>query len=452
MSATIAAIGTPPGAGQRGVIRISGPRSEDVVRAALGIEGALGARGARHGRLFDGVGRQPALLLWMPAPHSYTREDTAELHLSGSPALLARALERVIELGCEPARPGEFTRRAFLNGRLDLTRAEGVLTLVQARNEEERRSAQGLFFGGLEQRVGELREALVDLRALCEASLDFDESDAGHVGSEELARRGQAALRRVDEALSWEERREPLSGVPRVCLVGAPNAGKSTLFNRLSGGQALVSSHSRTTRDMLRGVWPLGDGRACQLFDTAGIDPGLGASAPEPDRAARDMTLAALRAADLLLWVVDAARPESADPESVRSQVPTLLVWNKVDSGSSGEPPPELLARASEVVSVSGRTGQGLAQIAARVRALLGDSGGPAGSGLGRELTVRHRAALRAAREELGRAVEMLQLDAPLDLVAEALRAATDALDQITGQTTPEDLLDRIFARFCLGK
>ena len=452
MGATVAAISTPPGAGQRGVIRISGPRSEGVVRAALGIDRPLGARGTRSGRFYDGIGEQPVLLLWMPAPHSYTREDTAELHLCGSPPLLSRALQRVIELGSEPAEPGEFTRRAFLNGRLDLTRAEGVLTLVQARNEEERRAAQALFFGGLEQRVGDLRDALVELRALCEASLDFDETDTGHVGSEELAHMGLDALRRVDEALSWEERREPMSGVPRVCLMGAPNAGKSTLFNRLSGGQALVSSYSGTTRDMLRGVWILSGGRTCQLFDTAGIDPSMDASAPEPDRVARDMARAALRAADLLLWVVDAWDPKSVDPASADAAVPTLLVWNKVDLGGAGQPPPELLAGVSGAVAVSSRTGQGLEQIADQVSALLGESGAAGGSGLGRELTVRHRSALRASREELGRAVEMFQLDAPLDLAAEALRSATDSLDQITGQTTPEDLLDRIFARFCLGK
>jgi tRNA modification GTPase len=465
---TIAAISSPPGPGLRGVIRISGPLARGIVRTTARIDGlppSLETRGIWPARFHDGRGEQPALLAWMPAPHSYTREDVAELHLPGSGPLLRAALERVLALGAEPAQPGAFTRRAFENGRLDLTRAEGVLALVQSANEAERRSAAALLFGGLETRIEELRSALVDLRALCEASLDFDERDTGHVGAAELAGRAEGALRQLEEALLWEERREPLAGLPRVVLAGAPNAGKSTLFNRLSGSRALVSEHAGTTRDPLRGVWHLA-GVDCLLFDTAGLaEASAQRSVSEPDRIAQELGLAERRSADLLLWVVDGQRAEAVAPaelapaNSAGAGARQIRVWTKLDLPLARE----RLARHPElgVVAVSGLTGEGLETLAraaalelglAPDRAVTGPLSPGAGSGLGRELGLRHRRALVVSRGDLERALELLGTGAPLDLVAETLRAATDALDEITGRTSPEDLLDRIFSRFCLGK
>ena len=258
-SATIAAISSPPGAALRGILRLSGPSTRDLVNAAL-VTGAqpdsmLGVDSPR--RVFsagfdDGIGTQPALVFWMPGPHSYTREDVVELHLPGAEPLLRRALSRLLELGATAAAPGEFTRRAFLNGRIDLTRAEGVLELVQSTNDAERRAALRLFDGGLDRRVGALRDALEDVRALCEASLDFDESDTGHVPEEDLIARIDSIGSDLDEAMGWEIARQPPSALPRVHLFGAPNAGKSSLFNALAapsdGTRALVSEHAGTTR------------------------------------------------------------------------------------------------------------------------------------------------------------------------------------------------------------
>ena len=217
-------------------------------------------RGVYHGRLFDGVGEQPLMLLWMPGPRSFTREDVAELHLPGAAPLLERALARLVELGARLAEPGEFTRRAFESGRIDLSRAEGVLSLVEARSEAARRSAVALLFGGLDVRVGGLRDGLSELRALCESSLDFDSTDTSDVPTAEIDDRLRAVEAKLEEARGWEAARGVEAGAPRVVLVGAPNAGKSTLFNALGSGtqEAIVSDHPGTTRDRLERAWRLG--------------------------------------------------------------------------------------------------------------------------------------------------------------------------------------------------
>jgi tRNA modification GTPase len=323
---TIAAIASPPGAGERGVLRLSGARTEEFVRATCSTSGEPLRelpRGVHSVRFDDGRGTLPALLFWMPGPRSFTREDVAELHLPGAPALLSVALERLLALGAAPAGPGEFTRRAFVNGRIDLTRAEGVLALVSARDAGERRAATALLFGGLGDRMTALRDTLDGLRSLCEASLDFDETDTGHVPEEDLARGARGVATGLAEALSWEERRTPFAGVAEIVLAGEPNAGKSRLFNRLTAGKALVSDHAGTTRDALSGEWRLA-GLACRLLDTAGVD----AAASGPDGDAQELGSRAREAADLVLWVVDATQGE---PSPAAAQGGRLTVWNKID-------------------------------------------------------------------------------------------------------------------------
>ncbi len=445
---TIAAVSSPPGPALRGVIRVSGPDARRLIERTFAREedesGPL-RRGVFPGRFHDPRGSQPALLLWMPSPHSYTREDVAELHLPGSPPLLDAALERLVELGARLAGPGEFTRRAFLNGRLDLTRAEGVLELIEATNEGERRAAGLLLEGGLDERVRGLRAELEDLRTLCEASLDFDETETGHVPGDELSARAAAAAAALDEALGWEVRRQPPSALPRVVLRGAPNAGKSSLYNALAGGEggALVSEHAGTTRDALAALWTL-PGGTCLLLDAPGLDPG----ATGPDATAQGLASRERRSADLLLRVVEAGTAPGEDP---RSAVPHRVVWSKADLAPGFAPP------AGDVLT-SARTGEGLEELGAVVARALGLDGDPDAAsegpspGLARELFARHRQALVHAASALGRAREMIAEEAPLDLVAERLREATDALDGIAGHTSPEDVLDRIFSRFCIGK
>lgn len=465
---TIAAVATAPGVGARSVIRLSGPRAADIIRELTSTE--LGPRSVQDVRFDDGVGHLPARLLWMPGPRSFTAEDVAELHLPGHPGLVALALERLLSGGARLAEPGEFTRRAFQNGRIDLTQAEGVAALVAANSESERRAATALLVGGLERRVRAIRDELEAVRSLSEASLDFDEADTGHVPTETIVELGTSALARIQEALGWERQRSASDRVARVVLAGAPNAGKSTLFNRLIGdegalasGPAIVSDLKGTTRDAKQGAWTLAPGVRAALFDTAG----LGEHAPrdaEPDRLAANRAAELIASADLVLWVVDASDPAEAEPPAgVDAGDPRVLeVRNKVDCVAGG------LAQEPEGgagLAVSASTGEGVEALAlAATRALglapEGSAEGPerahgqalataaAGYGLG----PRHLAALEAAALRVAAALEAIQASVPLDLVAEDLKLATDSLDEIAGRTVPEDLLDRIFAQFCLGK
>ena len=459
---TIAAVSSPPGAGERGILRVSGPLARGLLTRTVTVSaGPLEpeSRGAFPGRFHDGRGEVPALVLWMPGPRSYTREDVFELHLPGSPHLLQAALDRLLRLGAVPAEPGEFTRRAFESGRIDLSQAEGVLELIEARSLEQCRAATALLAGGLSQRVAGLRNGLEELRALCEASLDFDEAEAGHVQTRELTILGEAALAGLAEALRWEERRDSPRGRLRIVLCGAPNAGKSSLHNALVGsGGALVSEVAGTTRDGVEGLWGLG-GAAASLLD----GPGLEAGEPAPERAAQRLAERERRAADLLLWVVDSSAAEpgalSRERASHPEGTPVLLAWNKIDlPGAPARPPEGLLASLdvqgwAATSALRGEGLDGLATAAAAELALAGAGrGGGEGRGLARELSARHRQALERARAALAEGLALLAREAPLDLVAGALRESTEALDGIAGRTTPEDLLDRIFARFCLGK
>ncbi len=432
-------------------MRLSGPGARGIVARTCTVDGRapeLGPRGAARVRFHDGRGEQPALLLWMPGPRSFTREDVAELHLPGAAPLLGAALERVLAEGAEPAEPGEFTRRAFLHGRIDLSRAQGVLALVSARTRAERRAASALVSGGLDERTRDARAALEELRASCESSLDFDASDTGHVPEAELFDLGARARARLTEAARWEESRARTLGAPRVVLLGAPNAGKSRLFNVLTGEErALVSDHPGTTRDVLRATWRAG-GTELLLCDTAGSDADAeGVDATAQSRARRER-----ESADLTLFVVDAPAPaERARAPRLEGESPRLLVWNKIDlAGARPMPPDDLLAGCAGWAAVSAASGQGLGELARAASALF--AGEAQSAGLGRELAGTYRLALGSAASQLERALADLERGVSLDLVAESLRLASASLDRIDGRTTPEDLLDRIFARFCIGK
>jgi tRNA modification GTPase len=441
---TIAAIASPPGPAARGVIRVSGPRASELVRATWSgaILPDLSERVLARGAFDDGRGTQPLLLLWMKGPRSFTREDVAEFHLPGHPGLLDAALLRLVELGARRAEPGEFTRRAFHSGRIDLTRAEGVLALVFAANEAEARAARALLYGGLEGRVAAARAALVDVRTLVEASLDFDENDTGHVPAREIEALAEKAAREIELARGFEQSRAPGSGLPRVVLCGAPNAGKSSLFNVLAGEDALVSRHAGTTRDVLE-ARVLVPGGSAILIDTAGIESAGGG----PSAAAQQAAERARAEADVWLWVVDGTGADIVQEPVASSGRPTILVWHKADLAG---PPLEWAAQvgAVERVAVSSVTGQGIDAL----RGVIGQVLGRLTGGRGREIFQRHERALGEAGAELLRARAGLRGSEALELVAEHLRRATDALDQVSGGTTPEDVLDRIFAAFCLGK
>jgi len=440
---TIVALATPPGPARRAILRLSGPRAGELVRAVLCDEAPRfepsAARALCAGRFDDGRGRQPVELYWMRGPRSYTREDLAEFHLVGAAPLVRAAEQRLCALGAEPARPGEFTRRAFLSGRLDLSQAEGVLALTRATSEAERVAAAGLLEGGLERRAGAARERLLELATLCEASLDFDERETGHVARAELADRLAAARAALDEAAEFELARAAPGGLPRVVLVGAPNAGKSTLWNALTGGRALTSVLAGTTRDALEGPWRL-PGGACLLVDGPGLEPAAGG----PDARAQELFARARRAADLVLGLVGPGQDPRALPPEVG-----LLVLTQTDRGRVDLPAGE----ARPLVQLSARTGAGLSELARAVDALLFAAAPPgAEGGLARLVFARHEDALRRASAALAEAEQGFAQGLPLDLFSEGVRTALAALEDLAGRTTPEDVLERLFASFCLGK
>ncbi len=453
---TIAAISSPSGSGRRGILRLSGDEARAIANEALvDPRPALSPESGRRAfsaTFCDGRGGQPALVFWMPGPRSYTGEDVLELHLPGCEPLLACAFERLLALGAAAAAPGEFTRRAFLHGRLDLTRAEGVLELVQATNDAERRSALALLEGGLARRIRALRDLLDDVRALFEASLDFDELDSGHVPLAELARRLAEVEGRLREALTFETARQTPTALPRVVLAGPPNAGKSSLFNALVGRKtALVSDWPGTTRDALAAVISLDEGPAL-LVDL----PGLDRAASGPDAEAQRRAEIERESAELLLWVIDGARASDSgierELEGLPSEPRALVVWNKIDVAPAERS--RVRARTHPFVSISALQRTGLERLREGIAGALGLSRDgpekPRAGDLSRELFLRHRTALERSLASVVRSRE--HLGAPLDLCAQMLRDATAALDEICGRTTPEDLLDRIFERFCIGK
>jgi len=459
---TIVAIASPPGGALRGVVRLSGPAARELVEATSQIEaGSLGERGVYRARFDDGRGGQPTLLFWMPGPASYTREDVVEIHGPGAVPLVDAVLRRLLDLGARLAGPGEFTRRAFENGRIDLTRAEGVLELVHAANERERRAGSALLFGGLGDRIAVLRDRLLDLRVLCEASLDFEEADTGHVPLDDLDRLGREAQAAIEEALGFERRRVRRSGAPRVVLCGAPNAGKSTLFNALCGADALVSEHPGATRDTLRARWSPGEFE-CELVDTAGLDAAFAqhSDLDHPDVHAQARARGELASADLLVLVAraDGALPSGADWASwFESHAGARIVaWAQCDrEGAALEPPGDLLRAfgASRWVRLSACERTGLDAFARLCVELLAPPSALSGEGAStHEISERHLTALATSRDRLAEALELLRSGEPLDVAAQTLRTALDALDEIVGRTTPEAVLDRLFSRFCIGK
>ncbi len=426
---TIFAVATPPGAGPRGAIRISGP----LARSAAGkvVERELSeTRGAVEAQVRVGDYRVPCLVLVMPGPGSYTGEEVVELHLPGSPLLLDLVGRRLP--GCRLATPGEFTRRAFENGRLDLCESEAVLHLIHAASEQDRAFALDVLRGGLGQRVDALRAKVQDARALVEAGLDFDLEETGSVPREAwLPTLGQVAAE-LDQLLAGL----PPTGVQgELCVLGAANAGKSSLLNALAGrDQALVAALPGTTRDVVGFDLRVAAGTTVRLLDGPGdLERARGIDA---DALALRDRLAAGTAGAIL--VVDLSAPA---PVVVPTALPVVeVVGTKLDLSPAAtvpNPPP-----GAPVFRVSNVDGRGLDEL----REFLAKQAGQSPLGL----EGRVHAALGTAREAIGRGLEAAL--GPEEMVAVDLQQAVDALDRVHGQGSHEDLLDRIFARFCLGK
>ncbi len=444
--ATIFALATAPGRSGVAMLRVSGPAAADAVRR-LGVETMPVPRRATRCRIShptDGTPIDEAILLWFPGPASFTGEDLLELHLHGGPAVLARALDALGRIaGFRLAEPGEFTKRAFLNGKLDLTAAEGLADLVMAETEAQRKLALRQLEGELGRLYESWRERLVGMLAELEAAIDFPEEDLP-AGLIDRVRQGIGALRReitahIGDAHRGERLRDGLS----VALVGPPNSGKSSIFNYLvKRDAAIVSAVAGTTRDVIEAHLDIG-GYPVILADTAGLR--LSADEIESEGVRRAMARA--RAADLWIGVLDASAPGSV-PAELRA-LPAdraILVANKADLAAPT--PVEAPAAIDGVAAlpVSALTGVGMEALRDRLGRM---AAGAMAVGASPVLTrARHREALEAAAAALDRAG---QVELP-ELLAEDLRLATRSVGRITGRVDVEDILDRIFAQFCIGK
>ncbi len=459
-SDTIAAIATAvaPGEGSVAIVRISGPRAEAIGRRLFVAPGrqVWDSHRVLYGHVVDPDTAEhvdEALLLLMRAPRSFTREDVVELHGHGGLACVQRVLALVLAAGARRAHPGEFSQRAFLNGRLDLTRAEALAQLVSARSRRAAQLAMAGLDGGLQQRLSALRARLLDQLAELEARVDFEEDlpplDGAAVVHELTAVR--AALEQlVAEARQGEILREGL----RVAIIGRPNVGKSSLLNRLSRRErAIVTDLPGTTRDLLESELVL-DGVPLTLLDTAGIRDT--ADPIEQLGIARSRT--ALASADAVLLLFDLQAGWSEADEALRQQVPEgavlVVAGNKADqAGVAAGPvnaeqpgPPEL---APAAVAFSALTGEGTDALVAE---LLTRCGAMAAQGLQVALNARQRDLAAAAAASLAQVLQAAAQQLPWDFWTIDLRAAAASLGEITGEEVSEAVLDRVFSRFCIGK
>ena len=442
---TIAAIATPPGRGGIGVVRVSGPATRAIAEALLGkLPPPRVATFARF-RAAAGAPIDEGLALYFPAPRSYTGEDVLELHGHGGPVVLDMLLARALGLGARQARPGEFTERAFLNGKLDLAQAEAVADLIDAGSQAAVRAALRSLDGEFSRRVRALTEQLIQLRLHVEAAIDFPEEEIDFLADEKITTDIAALEDSLAQVLVSAQQGQLLHDGMVVVLAGRPNAGKSSLLNALSATDAaIVSDIPGTTRDVLREFIQL-DGMPLHVVDTAGLRVARDdIEAEGVRRAQREMARA-----DRILLIVDDAQP-SADGDAELTQLlpnlPCTRVHNKIDL--TGRAPGRQERNGTTEIALSAKTGAGLELLRQHLKTCMGFQ--PAGEGafMARR---RHLDALRRAQAHVAVAHARASERAG-ELLAEELRQAQQALSEITGGFTSDDLLGRIFSSFCIGK
>lgn len=453
---TIAAIGTPAGVSPRAIVRLSGPRSFFLLSQILADDPTLRRRQSytflhsslslpNHGLAI------PVDCYLMAAPRSYTREDVAEIHTVGSPVLLRSILDELLALGARAAQPGEFTKRAFLNGRVDLSQAEAVLQVIRARSEAECRLACGQLEGSLSRRITAIRDDLAGLCAETEIAIDFTDQDLPAISEKDVSSRIDAARQSVSEVLEESARAVPPEEGVRVVIFGQPNVGKSSLLNLLAGqARAIVTHLPGTTRDTVEHVMEV-EGVTFLLTDTAGLREAE--ESIEGEAIARSRAL--LEAAPVALFVVDGSHPLSEQDQALWNESSVeqkLTLINKVDLPRRMDVPrAEALIADSPPIFTSAVTGQGIDEVKRRLVELV-LAGAVDASAASFILSVRQRDALAMAGDALGRARDSALAGMGMEFVALDLRLALDYLGEIVGEVTTDDLLERIFANFCIGK
>ncbi len=441
----IAAIATAPGRGGIGVVRISGPSLFVFARSIGGVEPKPRHAHFVRFRSADGGVIDEGLLLHFPAPHSFTGEDVIELQGHGGPVVMEMLLARCLELGARLAEPGEFTRRAFLNERLDLAQAEAVADLIEASSAAAARSALRSLSGVFSTEVEAIRDQLIELRMLVEATLDFPEEELDFLEAAGLFPRIDALRSALASILDRAKQGSLMRRGLSVVLVGQPNVGKSSLLNQLAGEErAIVTEHAGTTRDALREMIHL-QGIPLHVIDTAG----LRRTEDVVERIGIERAWQEVGRADVILRLVD-ARVGDLDAEDAEidrqlpADVPRLIVRNKIDL--AGEKASRRDADGTIRLGLSAKSGEGIALLKEALLQIAGWHSHGEDVFLARE---RHLDALRLAGEHLALAAAQ---SSALELLAEELKLAHDALGRITGVFTPDDLLGEIFSRFCIGK
>ncbi len=444
---TIAAIATPPGLGGIGIVRASGPRVQTIASALL--PQVPPPRTAIF-TVFLGSNQEPlddGIALFFPAPHSFTGEDVLELQGHGGPVVMDMLLEQVLSLGARLARPGEFTERAFVNGKLDLTQAEAVADLIGSTTRQAARSALCSLQGEFSKRIHALVDELIRLRIFVEGALDFPEEEIDFLGDAGLRRDLQHCLHALEQLLREAQRGQVLKDGLTVVICGPPNVGKSSLLNRLARhDRAIVTDIPGTTRDVIREEIAL-DGIPVHLVDTAGLRMTSDRIEQEGIRRTRVI----LDQADQVLFVIEYGDPLTGEDQEVLRSLPQgcgyTLIHNKIDL--HGVEPRVIRTEQGCEIFISVKTGAGIDLLEQHLKECAGYNEGQEGAFSARR---RHLCALRRAQDCLDEANKQWLETAAAELVAEDLRTAQQALSEITGEFTTEDLLGEIFSTFCIGK
>ncbi len=447
MTDTIAAVATPPGRGGIGVVRVSGPLCAAIAEAVCGALPVARHAAFRKFRAADGAVLDEGLALYFPAPHSFTGEDVLELQGHGGPVVMDLLLARVLELGVRPARPGEFSERAFLNDKLDLAQAEAIADLIASDTAAAVRAALRSLQGEFSRRVRELVEGLIEMRLYVEAAIDFPEEEINFLADGVIAARLRDLRERLNALQAIAGQGRLLRDGMTVVIAGRPNAGKSSLLNHLAGREAaIVTAIPGTTRDVLREHISI-DGMPLHVIDTAGLRD----SDDPVEREGIRRAWAEIEAADRILMVVDDRLGLTPDEGALRERLPpdtpVTVICNKIDL--SGRAPAVGDGAWGTEIWLSAKTEAGLDLLREHLKSCMGFHGGEEGIFMARR---RHLDALEQATAALERAAYQLEVIRAGELVAEELREAQNALAEITGEFTSEDLLSRIFSSFCIGK
>ncbi|WP_263410963.1 tRNA uridine-5-carboxymethylaminomethyl(34) synthesis GTPase MnmE [Terriglobus tenax] len=441
---TIVAIATPPGRGGIGIVRLSGSLAKQIAEPMLQLRAPLEAGRARFGELVDEQGEKldEVVATFFAAPHSYTSDDVVEIAAHGAPVVLEAIVRRAIASDARLARPGEFTERAFLSGRLDLTQAEAVRDLIEAQTLHQARVAAQQLGGALAERVRPAKEALVQLIAGLEAGIDFAEDDVDVMPQEAiLIALANVRAPLVELAASYAQGRMVRDGIT-MAIVGRPNAGKSSLFNRLvERERAIVTSIAGTTRDLVTERVSLG-GIPVELVDTAGIRE----SSDEAESIGIRKSREAMADADLVLLVLDATQPISQEERTWMEELSAreaVVVWNKIDMQGTG-------TREQAIVGVSALTGEGIVKLRSLLLAKL--KAGAITSETAMLTNLRQQQAVQQAIDGLDNAITAVGAAIPHEMVLLDIYSALRGLDELTGATTADDVLNLIFSSFCIGK